>query len=309
MTLKDFTEETFHLIDDYEGKVIATFIKSHKNSAGKPSILYLHGYNDYFFHPHVAQAFHEQGYNFYALDLRKYGRSLLEHQHPNYCRNIDEYYEEIDKALLNIYAENKSEIVLLGHSTGGLIASMYANFGKQKHLISSLVLNSPFFEFNVSKIEKVLTNLVARIISTMYPYAKKNKPMSALYNQSLLSSYYGEWDFNLKWKPEHGFPAYFKWIVAIYDAQQIIKTQSNIKAPVLVMHSQKSEIPKKWKSDYLGMDIVLNINHIKEIGNKLGKKVTFLPVENAIHDIFLSQKQVRETAFNEMLNWLKKMIK
>lgn len=309
MTLNDFTEHTLTLDDDYEGKVIATFIQSNRNIKGQASILYIHGFNDYFFHPHLAESFNEQGYNFYAIDLRKYGRSLLPHQHPNYCKNIDEYYEEIDQSLLKINTENNNDIIILGHSTGGLIASMYANYGKQKHLISSMVLNSPFFEFNVSKIEKVLTYYFSRIISIINPYAKKNKPLSALYNQSLLSSHYGEWDFNLKWKPEHGFPAYFKWVLAIYNAQNKIKTESDIKIPILVMHSQKSERPKVWNSDILGMDIVLNIKHIKEIGNKLGKKVTFLTVENAIHDIFLSKKEVREKAFTDMINWLKKMTK
>ena len=55
--------------------------------------------------------------------------------------------------------------------------------------------------------------------------------------------------------------------------------------------------------------MVLNVDHIKETGKKLGKKVTFLAVENAIHDIFLSKKEVREKAFTEMINWLKKTIK
>ncbi len=75
------------------------------------------------------------------------------------------------------------------------------------------------------------------------------------------------------------------------------------------MHSTQSIYPKKWSPDILRMDMVLNIEHIKETGKKLGKKVTFLPVENAMHDIFLSKKEVRERAFIEMINWLNKTIK
>ena len=309
MTLNDFTVNTLELNDDYEGKVIATLLSSINNVKGQVSILYLHGYNDYFFHPHLAENFNNGGYNFYALDLRKYGRSLLPHQHPNYCKNINEYYEEIDQAIFNIHTQNNNDIIILGHSTGGLIASSYVNFGTHKELVAALILNSPFFEYNVSGTEKFFTLLIARILSLLNPYAKKNKPLSALYNQSLLSSHYGEWDFNLNWKPEHGFPAYFKWVIAIYKAQQKLKEESDLDIPILIMHSHKSEKPKVWKDEILGMDIVLNVNHIKEIGNKLGKKVTFLPVENAIHDIFLSKKEVREKAFTEMLNWLNKMTK
>ncbi len=309
MTLNDFTKQTLEFPDDYEGRVIATLIRSNQNQKGKSSVLYIHGFNDYFFHPHVAEAFHDAEFNFYALDLRKYGRSLLPHQHPNYCRDIAEYYEEITKSLEIINQENNSDITLLGHSTGGLISSMYANFGEKKSLVDALILNSPFFDFNASEAERNINLFFARIISFFMPYANKRKPLSSLYNQSLLKSHYGEWEFNQEWKPARGFPAYFKWLIAVFEAQKTLRTSSDIDIPVLVMHSNKSEKPKKWTPEILGMDMVLNIEHIKETGNKLGKKVTFLPVKNAIHDIFLSKKEVREKAFNEMINWLKKTIK
>lgn len=309
MTLNDFNKQTLEFPDDYEGRVIATLIRSNQNIKGRHSVLYIHGFNDYFFHPHLGEGFNKSGYNFYALDLRKYGRSLLPHQHPNYCRDISEYYEEITETLKIIKKENNDDIIILGHSTGGLIASLYANFGDRKELITALILNSPFFEFNISESERNINLFFAKIISFFMPYANKSKPLSKLYNSSLLKSYNGEWEFNEKWKPEQGFPAYFKWLIAIYNAQTKLKSDSNISKPILVMHSMHSFKPKKWSIDILGMDIVLNIEHIKETGQKLGKKVTFLPVKNAIHDIFLSKKEVRETAFNEMINWLNKTIK
>ena len=308
MTLNDFTTQILEFPDDYEGKVIATLLRSNENVKGRKSVLYIHGFNDYFFHPHLAEGFNNHGVNFFALDLRKYGRSLLPHQHPNYCKDISEYYEEITESLSIIKKENEAEIIVLGHSTGGLIASMYSNFGDKSDLISALVLNSPFFDFNISKIERNLNLFFARIISLIMPYGNKSKPLSSLYNQSLLKSYYGEWDFNQSWKPENGFPAYFKWLIAINNAQKSIRLSSNIAIPILIMHSNKSLRVKKWSPDILGMDIVLNVEHIKETGKKLGKKVTFLPVENGIHDIFLSKKEVRDKAFNEMINWLKKTL-
>ena len=240
MTLNDFTKQTLEFPDDYEGKVIATLVRSNNNVKGRKSVLYIHGFNDYFFHPHLAEGFHDHGYNFFALDLRKYGRSLLPHQHPNYCKDISEYYEEITESLSIIKKENDSEIIVLGHSTGGLIASMYSNFGDKSDHISALVLNSPFFDFNISETERKINLYFARIISLIMPYANKSKPLSSLYNRSLLKEHYGEWDFNLNWKPEKGFPAYFKWLLAIYSAQEKIRSSSNIAIPVLIMHSNNS---------------------------------------------------------------------
>jgi alpha-beta hydrolase superfamily lysophospholipase len=60
--------------------VIATLISSNRN-LGDAGVLYLHGYNDYF-HTHVAEKFNENNFDFYALDLRKYGRSLLKISTP-----------------------------------------------------------------------------------------------------------------------------------------------------------------------------------------------------------------------------------
>ena len=62
-------------------------------------MLYVHGFIDYFFQRHMAERFAAEGYAFYALDLRKHGRSLRPHQHPNFCKNLAEYYPDITRAI------------------------------------------------------------------------------------------------------------------------------------------------------------------------------------------------------------------
>ena len=85
---KDYTSETIKLNPDYEGEVTATLISSNFNLGNRKSVLYLHGYIDYFFHPHLGEKFNANNFDFYALDLRKYGRSLLEHQHPTTAKTL-----------------------------------------------------------------------------------------------------------------------------------------------------------------------------------------------------------------------------
>src|SRR5690349_21745190 len=142
MTLsQDFQFDTFHLEPDYEGPVTATLVIAKANQGGRKSILYLHGFIDYFFHPHLASACLENGFDFYALELRKYGHSLLPHQHPNYCKRMEEYFEELDMAIQSISVTAKGEgLVIIGHSTGGLLASYYMNKGAFKKKVSALVL-------------------------------------------------------------------------------------------------------------------------------------------------------------------------
>ena len=300
---KDYTEQTIKLTSDYEGEVTATLISSKFNTRNRKSVLYLHGYIDYFFHPHMGEKFIANSFDFYALDLRKYGRSLLKHQHPNYCKDIEEYFEEITIVIQQIHDLSKAPIYLLGHSTGGLIASSYMNYGKKRDLIDALILNSPFLDFNQSNFEKSTSYLVAKIISTISTYSKINGAISPAYAQSIHKSFYGEWDFNLDWKPIKGFPTYFKWILAISKAQKKI-AYSKIEVPILVMHSSDSLKISTFSKDAMSKDIVLNIEDIKRVGIKLGGNVTLLEIENAQHDIFLSPKAVREVAFEKMFSWL-----
>ena len=304
MTLDDFTEQILEMADDYEGSVIATLMRSKQNKPHCKSVLFIHGYNDYFFHVHLAEEFHKKDFNFYALDLRKHGRSILPHQHQNYCRRVSEYYEEINEALEIIQTENEKEILLLGHSTGGLICSSFMNDGKNRHLIHALILNSPFLEFNLPFWQKFVIVPLSGLLSIFSPYTYRKKPFAHLYGSSISKKHKGDWDFDEKWKPIGGFPAYLKWVYAVYTAQRKLHRSSNIKVPILIIHSDKSIKLKKWDDIIYESDIVLNIAHMKKYGNRLGRKVDYVEVKGGIHDIFLSRMEVRNSAVDKMFMWI-----
>lgn len=309
MNIGDFSEQKIELKEDYEGKVIATLVRSPENESGRSSVLYIHGLSDYFFQAHIAEAFHAQGYNFYAVDLRKHGRSLLSHQTPNYCRSVQEYFPEIDRALQIIDSENKTDIILFGHSTGGLTSSLYLNEGQNNELVRGLILNSPFLQFNLSFFQRFFLLPAAGIISWFLPYASLEKPFPHLYGASISSKEYGEWDYNTDWKPLNGFPAYLKWVSAMNKAQKKLHHSSNINIPILILHSDKSSRNQTWNEAILKTDIVLVVEHMKTYGKKLGPDVTLAEIPNAIHDVFLSKKEVRELAFDQMFDWLQKTFK
>jgi alpha-beta hydrolase superfamily lysophospholipase len=304
MPLNNFTYQKLKLKDDYEGKAEATFIQSDKNIAGRKSILYIHGFVDYFFHPHVADEFHAHGFNFYALELRKYGHSFLSHQHPNYCKELTEYFEEIDLSIEKIYAIDNSEIYFLGHSTGGLITSLYLKEGNKKELISAMILNSPFLEINAPWLVRKMSIPILKIGMMISPYANIPNALSPLYPISLHKDHKGEWDFNLNYKPIKGFPAYFSWLLAIKKGQDKIKEGLMIPKPIVLMHSSASFLPKKWSDRIHKNDVVLNIQDMKKYGNNLGTNVTLLEIKEARHDIFLSVESVRKKAFKKLFDYL-----
>ena len=70
-----YEQATLHFPDDFEGKVIATLVRKKADQATNKAVLYIHGFIDYFFQTEMAERFNQQGFDFYALDLRKYGRS------------------------------------------------------------------------------------------------------------------------------------------------------------------------------------------------------------------------------------------
>jgi alpha-beta hydrolase superfamily lysophospholipase len=300
----DFNFTKIDLATDSDAQLHATLISSKLNKTERKSVLYLHGYIDYFFHPHVAEEFHKNDFDFYALDLRRYGRSLLRHQKPNYCRNIEEYFEEIT-ASLKIITRKNGKIYILGHSTGGLIASCYMNKGELKEAIAGLLLNSPFLELAHPKFYTQLLYGVLKPLSKIFPNgSSRGVGLSQIYAESLHKDYKGKWEFNLDWKPINGYPIYFCWFVAIVESQRSLK-KSHINVPVLLLHSRNSLKAKEHIKEVNTSDTVLNIDDMKRIGPTLGYDVSIAEIKDGMHDLFLSSEFARKKAFEEMFFWLK----
>ena len=93
-----YTSETLRLRPDDEGEVVATLVHRPTARTRRRAVLHVHGFADYFFQTAAADFWVEHGYDFYALDLRKYGRSLRSHQTANYVADLTTYYEELDLA-------------------------------------------------------------------------------------------------------------------------------------------------------------------------------------------------------------------
>jgi alpha-beta hydrolase superfamily lysophospholipase len=93
-------------------EVIATLISSNRN-LGTAGAYYTYMVIMTISFTHVAEKFNENNFDFYALDLRKYGRSLLKIS-TNYCKDIEEYFEEISIAISKINTISKTLFTCLG---------------------------------------------------------------------------------------------------------------------------------------------------------------------------------------------------
>jgi len=268
--------------DDYDGRVLATLVRLAGGEAPRGAVLWVHGFVDYFFQSHVAQRFAMEGYAFYALDLRKHGRSLRPHQHPNFCKNIAEYYPDITRSI-DVIGE---PVILAGHSTGGLIAALYAHEGPHRSRVQALWLNSPFFDWNMPDWRRTQLQMAAAL-GRFFPYLNDPKALLPDYTQALLDQ---GWEFDTTLKPVPGFPVYYGWLGAVADAQAKVHRGLDVRGPVLAMHSDEA-------------DIVLDWRHIARWGRTLGREASVLAFPGGLHDLVLSRQEIRDAVFSQLFSW------
>jgi alpha-beta hydrolase superfamily lysophospholipase len=299
-----YERHTIDLGTDDEGAVIATLVRRRGDTPSRRAVLYVHGFVDYFFQTHLADFFVERGWDFYALDLRKYGRSLLAHQTPNFCRSLSDYFPELDEAVRIIReVDGHDQLLVAGHSTGGLVTSLWAHSRSGQGLVDGLFLNSPFFDFNVPwLLRRPLMNIVGR--AGRNPYRALPLSTLGLYGQSLHSDYRGEWTYDLAWKPLDGFPVRTGWLEAIRRGQARLRAGLTIDAPVLVACSTRTFRGRGWTEEVRTSDAVLDVEHIVRWAPRLGPRVMIARFDGGLHDLTLSGKDVRTEVFRELGKWV-----
>ncbi len=289
--------------DDYSGKVRSTIVRKLSPCAGDKGVLYVHGFNDYFFNAEMGDRFVDSCYNFYAVDLRKYGRSIMEGQEMFQVHNMNEYFPDIDSAIVQMKRDGVNEIVLMGHSTGGLITSLYMNNHPDKS-IKALILNSPFLDWNQSKFQEKFAIPLLDTFGGMFPNKKIPQGGDNLYARSLLKKYGGDWDYNTDWKLEVSPAVDVSWIKAIDEGQFILQNDSHIDVPILLMHSDASYKKDSPADAYRYSDAVLDVDDISRYGRELGIIVTEITVKGGLHDLVLSRKEVKDALYDYMFSWL-----
>jgi alpha-beta hydrolase superfamily lysophospholipase len=298
-----YRAETLHLPDDDEGAVVATLVSRRAGQPTDKAVLHVHGFADYFFQLPAADYWTDRGYDFYALDLRKYGRSLLPHQTPNFTTDLRDYYQEVDEAVrLVTERDGHDHLVLSAHSTGGLVLPLWAH--DRQVPLAGMVLNSPWLDLHGSFLLRTAGTKAIDQIGARRPYLAIPREVSGFYARSLHRDHDGEWDFDLAWKPLESWPVYAGWLRAVRRGHARAHRGLDITAPVLVLTSDRSGHPKAWDDTCSSSDIVLDVEQIRKWAHKLGHHVTLTRVEGALHDVTLSREPVRRRAFDQIDRWL-----
>lgn len=274
---------------------------------GKAAVLYIHGFVDYFFQTELADFYHAQGLGFYALDLRRHGRSLRPGQLPNFTLDVDDYLLDVDTAIsLLRQSEQLTWLMLNGHSTGGLVAALYAHRGAQRAQVKALFLNSPFLDMNLPAWQEMLVEPVLAWLGRFFPYWRL-PGLSTMYGSSLHAAHHGRWDYRTDWKPIAGFPVYAGWFRAIHLAHEEVARGLQIACPCLLLHAGQSLRPTVWSEAALAADIVLDVADMQRLAPGLGRQVECHAIEGGIHDLVLSRPTARHQVWQLLGAWLSRV--
>lgn len=281
------------------GPLVATLVRPVRRPQGRRAVVYVHGWSDYFFQTHLSDFWGDQGWDFHAIDLRRYGRSWREGQFMGFTTDLGDYTAELDAAY-DLVAADHDEVLLMGHSTGGLVAALWADATDRP--LAGLVLNSPWLDLQGSALMRTLGALI-RGVGGQRPTTALPLTDNGFYARSLLTRHGGEWDYDESWKSAPEMLVRTGWLKAVLEGHATVAAGLAISCPILVMASARSDFSRKWSDDLKSADIVLDVDQIAARAVKLGPLVTMARIEGGVHDLVLSAEPVRTRVFALMARW------
>lgn len=328
---EEFEQAALPLGSDDEGEVVATLVRALPEPAPAPpnrwerfvsrlrrapsearhplldgvDVLYVHGWSDYFFQKRLARFWTSRGARFYALDLRKYGRSLRDGQTPGYVTDLTMYDEDIAAALGTIRSDagGPRRLVLMGHSTGGLVLSLWAS--RHPGAADAVILNSPWLEFQIAPLRAAITPVV-ELQARLRPLDAAPQIDLGFYAraQAAVADPDDVMETNSLWRPVPAMPVHAGWLSAVLRGHRSVAEGLRISAPVCVLLSARSAIPTRWSDELTSADTVLVVDEVAKRALALGPSVTVERIDGALHDVFLSRKQARDDAYARLERWV-----
>lgn len=319
----EFEQLTLELDEDTEGPVVATLVRAlpareswwDRVQGPRPpldgvDVLYIHGWSDYFFQKRLARFWTARGARFFALDLRKYGRSLREGQTAGYVADLTTYDEDIAAALGAMKrgtagGRNRSrELVLMGHSTGGLILSLWAS--RHEAVADAVILNSPWLEFQVAPARVAIAPMV-ELQARLRPLDVAPQVDLGFYSraQQEVADPDDPMEVDPRWRPAQSMPVHAGWLHAILTGHRTVAGGLSIDVPVCVLLSKRTATPTRWSDELTSADSVLVVDDIARAALKLGASVTVERIDGALHDVFLSRRIARDDAYRRLDRWVR----
>jgi alpha-beta hydrolase superfamily lysophospholipase len=298
-------------------RAVVTFKQDDENHN---ALIWIPGRNDSFFHVHVLQRFLDAGFDVYALDLRRCGRAKLGDDglpavdpmlaHDSY--DFREYYTEIDALIKFVKNPNPlpgegkvlqsggcgkvyDNVVMYAHSTGALVAGMYATDGAWRGALDGFIFNSPFWSWNLSRFQKIGVKNLYRTGVTEDTLIDKGGELSE-YSANMRKHYH----FDDLLKSETVLATSVGWCKAVTLAQEQLKEGKMVLGkPALVLCTPSDEVLDAGDidkySDYLVKERTDGKrNSTQDVGALLVERIIESTVtEKSGHDVLAADSAVK----------------
>lgn len=276
---------------------LLTLVRRPQAPAGaRGVVVHLHGYNDYFFQAHLADAVEAQGWAFLALDARRAGRSWRLGEVPHYQDDLREQGTDLTAAVAAVRRLHPGlPVVVHAHSTGGLVAALWAHAHRERGGVDGLVLNSPFLAASPGFVP-VVGDEALRALARYRPLTRLSSRPSH-YASCQLAANGGRWHFDTRLKRPEGLPARAGWLAAVRAGQARVGRGLEIACPVLVAHSATSGPDHPENRDLDRQDTVLDVRAIARLAPLLGGQVAVRVIDGGVHDLALSAPEPRASYF------------
>ncbi len=273
-------------------------------------VLYLHGWADYFLQSELAEHLSAAGFRFYALDLRKFGRSLRDWQTAGYATDLTVYDEDLQAALAAIMDD-------LRHQGTRAIQPDRPSAGPLPGRTDRRALGPPppwrprhtgpecpWLELQGSSLLRNIASHLVDPIARSDPRRAFRFPEMPGYWQSVSNEAHGEWHLDPAWRPVSSFPVRAGWAKAVLAGHAAVERRLHIGAPVLVMLSDRTRIQAEWSPELMHADAVIDVEETARRALRLGRRVAVFRYPGAIHDVFLSRRGIRQEAYRDLTIWL-----
>ncbi|MCT1867622.1 alpha/beta fold hydrolase [Dermabacter sp. p3-SID358] len=272
--------------------------------------LYLHGWSDYFFHPHVAQFFNDRGFDFWAIDLRRNGRSLRDGDVATAIGDVGEYGEEIARTI-EIASDDARERglspkkpVIYAHSTGGLTAVTWA--AKNSGQASALLLNSPWLELHGGPLARRALLPELEMLARIRPLQTVVPGLPDFYARTLHADFGGQWDWHVPYKPFESFPMPACTLAAVARAQSELARGLDIREPIFMTASTRSALGLFFSRRAYTSDAILNVEQQVTNARNAGRDLTIARIPGATHDMALAFEAPRKMFFAELAAFMER---
>lgn len=270
------------------------------------AVLHVHGYNDYFFQTHLARFLGDLGLAFFAVDLRRAGRSLRPGDVPHLIADIAELGDDIEAAATLIGELHPGlPLVVHAHSNGGLAAAVWAH-DRPRPALAGLILDSPFFAAPTTRSQRWASRAIPAIARTRPLAVVQHRPSA--YARHLLVANGGRWDFDTAWKTPAGVPVRAAWLAAVRRAQNRVSRGLDIGVPVLVARSHSTGPDRDDNPLLDAQDTVVDVRAIARHAPRLGPDVTEAVITGGVHELSLSAPTPRAAYLAAIRSWLPKAI-